>query len=90
LKTFIRSKITVKQCGNCRHWKSLNRVKDDPRGYCHQGSDPKAMGRFSLGCDNTIILPLTLFDKEAYPHYIPRLDDDPMSENPEDPSIPAD
>ena len=90
MKAFIKSKITVKQCGNCRHWKSLNRVKDGPRGYRHRDSDAKAMGHFSLGCDNTIILPLTLFDKEVDPHHIPRLDDDPMSENPEDPSAPAD
>lgn len=71
MKTVFKSKITIKQCGNCRHWKSLSRVKDDPRGYCHQGSEVKSMGRFSPGCDIAFLLPHAPFNVDAFPHYIP-------------------
>ncbi|MBL1259412.1 MAG: hypothetical protein COB33_002635 [Thiotrichaceae bacterium] len=75
MKTVSKSKLTSTQCGTCRHWKSLRRVQNDPRGYCHKGTSPEARGRFSEGCNHTIILPQPLFVEDDYPHYIPIIPD---------------
>jgi len=58
-----------------RDWKSLRRVQNDPRGYCYKGTSPATRGRFSKGCNHTIILSEPLFDEDDYPHYIPIIPD---------------
>jgi len=71
VKTVIKSKLTSMQCGACRHWKSISKVQNDPRGYCYKGASPESRGRYSLGCHNTILLSESLIDQDSYPHYIP-------------------
>jgi len=84
LITHIKSKLTSTQCGTCRQWKSLSRVQNDPRGYCYKSDRPEARGRFSEGCNHTIVLPHLLIDEDDYPHYIPVIQTDTSNEEHEE------